>query len=180
MSVYTTCYGMKIDDVERICTIPFTHFCIHLPDADGDMLLHPDENYCKVLQAVMRLIPQHNFVVYGRLHPSVRAALGHDVMDSTGGLISRAGNLPERKVAFKTGPLQCPACGPELNHNVLMPNGDVALCCMDYGLDHVLGNLTRQSYESLFEGDTYKHVMRGLLDPSLDTKCRYCEISTPA
>jgi len=25
--------------------------------------------------------------------------------------------------------------------NVLLPNGDVVLCCMDYGLDHILGNL---------------------------------------
>lgn len=180
LAVYTTCYGMTLDDVERIRLIPFIHFCIHLPDANGDMLLHPDENYCKVLQDCIRLIPQHNFVVYGALHPKVRDAIGRDVPDSSRGLISRAGNLPERKTTYKSGKLRCPACGPALNHNVLMPNGDVALCCMDYGLDHVLGNLTRQSYESLFEGEPYAHVMRGLLDETLDTKCRYCEISSPA
>ena len=32
-------------------------------------------------------------------------------------------------------------CVEKLYHNVLLPNGDVSLCCMDYNLDEILGNL---------------------------------------
>ena len=38
-----------------------------------------------------------------------------------------------------------------MNHNVLLPNGDVVLCCMDFGMQHVLGNLKRQSYEEILK-----------------------------
>ena len=31
----------------------------------------------------------------------------------------------------------------------LLPNGDVSLCCMDYGLDNIIGNLDQQSYEDV-------------------------------
>jgi hypothetical protein len=31
----------------------------------------------------------------------------------------------------------------------MLPNGDVSLCCMDYGLENILGNLFTQSYEEI-------------------------------
>jgi len=36
---------------------------------------------------------------------------------------------------------------------VLLPNGDVSLCCMDYGLDHIIGNLHKQTYEDVIPQD---------------------------
>lgn len=179
VGVYTTCSGMSVADAQRLQDLSFLHFCIHLPDADGQMKLKVTEDYLKAVQTCMA-IPNHNLVVYGRLHPEVRQAIGRDLPDSSAALISRAGNVPRLTIQRKEGKLKCSVCGPRLNHNVLLPNGDVTLCCMDYGLDHILGNLSRQSYESLFEGDAYLTVMRGLSDESVDTRCRHCEVSAPA
>jgi hypothetical protein len=40
-------------------------------------------------------------------------------------------------------------CIEDLYHNVVLPNGDVSLCCMDYGLKHILGNIYEQEYEDI-------------------------------
>jgi hypothetical protein len=40
-------------------------------------------------------------------------------------------------------------CLEKMYHNVMLPNGDVSLCCMDYGLKHILGNLYEQDYEEI-------------------------------
>ena len=45
----------------------------------------------------------------------------------------------EGGVGRKTGRIICKT--NSLNYNVLIPNGDVQLCCMDYGLDAKIGNL---------------------------------------
>ena len=55
-------------------------------------------------------------------------------------------------------------CLRELNENVLLPNADVILCCMDFKLKHVLGNLLDSDYTSLFQGEGFSKVKNGLKD----------------
>ena len=52
------------------------------------------------------------------------------------------------RMEHKDGPRTC-GCVENLYHNVLLPNGDVSLCCMDYGLDNIIGNLNTQPYEDV-------------------------------
>jgi hypothetical protein len=40
-------------------------------------------------------------------------------------------------------------CIETLYHNVLLPDGRVSLCCMDYGLEQILGNLFEQEYDDI-------------------------------
>jgi hypothetical protein len=58
--------------------------------------------------------------------------------------------------------------------NVLLPNGDVVLCCNDYGMQHVLGNLLTDTYESLFRGKEFRKVVAGMKDDKSEILCRYC------
>jgi hypothetical protein len=32
-------------------------------------------------------------------------------------------------------------CDNRLESNILLPNGDLLICCMDYGMEYVFGNL---------------------------------------
>ncbi len=179
ISVFTTGYGLRPTDIDRIAHISFRHFCVHLPDANGDMNLKPTEEYLNTLRAC-RQIPNMTQMVIGPLHPAVEAVTG-PVADGSASLISRASNLPDRAVPRKSGKLRCSACGPKVDHNVLLPNGDVVLCCMTYDLKHVLGNLVMYTYDDLFRSDEYLRIMRGLDgDESIDIACRNCEISVPA
>lgn len=178
VGVYSTLSGLQPEHVDSLSTVPFLHFCIHLPDSDGRMKLQITPDYLRTLELCAKHIPNRNFVVYGKLHPDVKAIVG-DIPDSTPGLISRASNLPTLAIKPKTGRLKCSACGPNLDHNVLLPNGDVALCCMDYGLDHIIGNLVTMDYTELFRTKAYLDTMRALEDETIPSRCRQCEISVP-
>lgn len=177
LSVFTTGYGVSLDDIQQVMPIRFRHFCLHLPDADGAMNLQPDKKYLDVIRAIRTLIPSSTAMVIGRLHQDLIPIVGN-LPDGTNSLFSRAGNLDHLAIPKKTGKLRCSSCGPAINHNVLLPNGDVALCCMTYDLKHILGNLLTMEYEDLFQGDEYKKIQRGLDgDESIDIACRQCEVS---
>lgn len=174
IGVYTTTSGMKYQDVIMIHDIPFLYFTLHLPDADGLMKIHVDEKYLKILSKVIEVI-DCQFMVIGKLHPLVEEITG-PVEDHSKGLLSRAGNIKTLAINKKSGPLQCSACGPKIDHNVVLPSGEVLLCCMDYSQEHVIGNLLEQSYESLFQSPEYLRVMEGLKTDS-NIICRKCELS---
>lgn len=62
-----------------------------------------------------------------------------------------------------------------LNHNVLLPDGTVVLCCNDFGMKHVLGNLLKEDYDSIISSEQMRLVKRGMnLDESLSILCRKC------
>ncbi len=177
VAVFTTCVGMTLEDVERIQHVPMRIFCIHLPDDAGQMHMTVDQNYIEVVKACMAKIPTTTLMCVGRLHRAVEAGIGKMVGDGTKSLISRAGNLQQRAIPRKSGKLKRLPC---MDHNVLLPNGDVVLCCMDYSLKEKLGSLLETPYEKLFEGEGFQRILRGLEDDSIDIICRNCEIAEKA
>lgn len=67
--------------------------------------------------------------------------------------LSRAGNLyPEIRRD------ECGVCSRSSLHttNVMLPNGDVVLCCHDYALKHKLGNLFETNFNDLHRQDDYE------------------------
>ncbi len=176
VGVYTTCSGMVLEDIYAIRHIPFIHFCLHLPDADGIMKFNVTPEYLEVLKLCMT-IPGRNFTCIGHVHPEVDRITG-PVPDSSNTLISRAGNLKTLAITPKKGRLKCSAMSERLDHNILLPNGEVLLCCMDYAQQHVLGNLLTDSYESLFDNPEWHRIKKGLDDETSNILCRTCEIAT--
>jgi hypothetical protein len=98
--------------------------------------------------------------------------------------ISRAGNLSNEDEKFegkqifsrKSGSIICSAA-PLLNHNVLLPNGDIVLCCMDYSIKHIVGNLLKDTYEQLFKSISLKNIFQEMSkdDGTDNLLCRSCE-----
>ena len=98
--------------------------------------------------------------------------------------ISRAGNLANENEKFegkqisvrKNGPIVCSAA-KFLNHNVLLPNGDIVLCCMDYSIKHTIGNLLNDDYEKLFKSPAINNVIQQMNndDGTDNLLCRNCE-----
>lgn len=176
VSVFTTTVGMTLATAAQLCGLPFRLFCVHLPDRDGRMRLTVGDHYLTVLRAVLTAVPGHDLTVIGPLHPNVREVVGRDVPDASPGLCSRAGLV--FPVPRKTGRLRCTACGPDLDHNVLLPDGTVVLCCMQYDLRHTLGNLGTDTYASLFHGPGHALVRQGLAgDETVALSCRTCELA---
>jgi hypothetical protein len=171
-AIFTTLYGMTVEDAEKITGELLPKFqelvdivCLHLPDANKNMQgFKPSRTYRQVLKSFSAMIGSKQFAVQkfsamtmdgsGRVHPQLQ-----DLVPALGRWNghSRAGSLSESQMA-KSGaipPTQrqtsvvC-ASTPFYDHNVVLPNGDVLLCGMDYGRKHILGNLLTSDYYDLF------------------------------
>lgn len=156
VSVFTTGVGMSLNDLEQIWDLPFTGvqggFVLHLPDVEG-YFSHHSSKYADLLSAIKRKkIKNFRTVTMGTLSPTLREMFPDTIRQT---MYSRAGNLKMDglvQIGTKEVPTTC-GCQERLYHGVLLPNGDMSLCCMDYGLDHVLGNLYEQSYEEIVPVD---------------------------
>ena len=168
VAAFTTGIGMKISDLQRIKHIPFSDgpnggFVFHLPDNEL-FAKHPITNqYIEVVEylgSIRNEIKNFYIMSMGSVHESV-SHIFNNINPSE--MWSRAGNLihesilkPEllnlkdnyKSIYHGKGEMTC-NCEERLYHNVLLPNGDVSLCCMDYGLDHILGNLLQQEYDQV-------------------------------
>jgi len=172
IAVYTTGVGMHPEDVDRLTKIPYYWdatngvggFCLHLPDAEG-VGRHPiTPLYIKTLERIAELreqIPRFSCMSMGRqIHPTVAHLFPKFWYPE---FFGRAGNLTRelklkpdlakfqhvyKDTPVSNTPRTC-GCIEHLYHNVLLPNGDVSLCCMDYGQDHIIGNLFEQDFDDI-------------------------------
>lgn len=175
--IYTTLVGMEMADIERLAAIPFKHFEVHLPDAGYLTQIAVNEEYLQKLQKIVASgISGLTFMTIGNLHPQVKEVVDCQVNEHE--VISRAGNLKEYPgmdaLERLSGIIYCDSCGSDFNHNVLLPNGDVIVCCMDYGMQYVIGNLAHTCYDDLFQSGTIREMQEKLIDDRKDLLCRYC------
>jgi hypothetical protein len=185
MLIFTTAIGMTLSDIEQIKDIPFGAFVIHLPDDDHSTSIKVDDQYLSMLEELHKAeINNLSFLLNVNpnklvdVHPQAK-----EFMEAKGipltieKLITRANNIEIEGVetaGYIKGKLEW--C-PRLHVNILLPNGEIALCCMDWSLEHILGNLLTSSYESLFESDQFKKVIAGLTDESIEILCRNCDFA---
>lgn len=174
ISVSTTLVGMELSDVDLMAPISFKDFAVHLPSHEGYEIINIDENYLQLLKKILKSKIGIGLHIHGKaVHPAL-TSLSTMIKQQT--LSSRGGNaeIPNRvPMSRRRGVLVC----NRLHNNVLLPNGNVVLCCMDYGMRHILGNLISTDYDSLFFQKEFMKVRRGLKDESLDILCRYCDIA---
>jgi radical SAM protein with 4Fe4S-binding SPASM domain len=180
VTVFTTTEGITQSDLDRIKDIEFEYFIVHLPDNEGRMNIDPDEEFFRIMDFLIEHIPNISFLLTrGKgwnedLHPKVKAyfkrkkkfVFQHHVH-------LRAGNVEVEGINLRRVKGKMREC-PRLKVNVLLPNGDVTLCCMDFGQKHVIGNLFQDSFEDLSKSDEYLKVMAGHEDESIDSLCRTC------
>ena len=179
-SVFTTTVGLKIKDIELLKNINFDQFVVHLPGNKSKEKITVDENYFEIMDKIIENINNAIFLfpkdpwLYEDVHPRVKKYFKEkdipiwNLLKHTRCKNVEIEGLKNKKI--KGSLLYCPI----LNGNVLLPNGDVALCCMDFGLKHILGNLLLSDYNSIIDSDEYKRVIKGLKDDSIDILCRYC------
>lgn len=162
VALYTTLVGMN-DANEVIGLLNLWRpqvevVVIHLPDRLGNMRgFKSTPRYRQALKLFVELgragkVREFRLMSMGApvdpLHP-IDQILDWEGCDRAGSL-ERA-NIEEQAVvdAMHPTPVGC-SYTPFYDQNVLLPNGDVVLCCMDYGLKHVIGNLLTGDYASLF------------------------------
>lgn len=183
-TLFTTLVNMKESDFEKIKDIPFKIVCLHTPDAHGYATIPITDNYLKLLKDVVNTKNGQgdSFVTTANCQSTPHP----DILPITSGklkiyceLSDRAGTITddvEGKIEHfqKTGRIWCDR-SDALNHNILLPDGTVVLCCNDFGLKHVIGNMLTGSYDDLMKSETMRQIKRALmLNGSTPVICRNC------
>lgn len=194
VAIYTTLYNWTIETATQVLELfnqyqsQIEVFSIHFPDEYGNMRgwKYSDEwvdVFRLVTTEVQRLgikLEAMTMSDHGKIHPDLQHLgiqlyqwFGHD----------RAGSLnkeqvKEQPVNFITRHEKPVQCSKTINYDqhVLLPNGDIVLCCMDYNLKHILGNLVTDSYEDLFTGPGMIRLLRENSKScySADSLCKSC------
>lgn len=188
ISIFTTLQGMSEDDCDRIINLykfysrQFKQIWIHLPDALGNMIgWKSTETYHRVLDRIVKSIPTNLMTMdnKSRVDPGIKMLISPKWWY----LHTRANNLNVERIKnqeFFDPPkyefiVECTR-DKDYTSNVLLPNGDLTLCCMDYGLKHVIGNILTQTYDEILNGKPLQKIkeLNNQLGFSTETLCKSC------
>lgn len=174
--IYTTGVGMELKDIDTFKKIPFNKFVVHLPDADRNAIIPVTKNHKELLLKIKKSKIQNcSYMTMGTVHPELQEEFGSSVVSPK--MISKAGNLKKFKKLNHKGPIMCNS-EFGLQHSMLLPNGDVQLCCMDNAVQYKIGNLLTQSYNSLYTGAQFRLIEKQLKNEKQgDVLCRHCEMA---
>jgi Iron-sulfur cluster-binding domain len=147
ISVFTTLVGMEEHNIDELEKIIFKEFWVHLPSKKNKENIKIDSKYLSMIKKIAR----SKINVMYRVHDNRIAKEIEEIINSKIQYIknsTRAGNLKIKYLQNLPVENGIIACKRGLKQNVLLPNGDVILCCMDYGIKHKLGNLIKNDYFS--------------------------------
>ena len=179
--VYTTLVGLDEAGIGRLKKMPVFRYVVHLPSAVLKENFFADEAYVRVLKYLDKTLDpaRVEYMALQEAAPAAKAALEkpiretkREAMSDFGGNVT-LGYIPHRSLS---GKIYCN--NDRLYWNVLYPNGDVSLCCEDFGLKHIIGNLLTDQYDDLHRSDEFNRVIRGMSDDTVSILCRKCEYAT--
>jgi hypothetical protein len=204
IAIYTTLVGANPESVNILSrslkASRFKMVVIHLPDDSGKMSgfkLTP--NYLNAINilAPMRRVSMMTMSPNAKILPSLQEQLlllpnSNQIMRKlpTNPFVGlrRAGSLntdkiDEKYLFAKTEWENAISCRitPFYDHNVVLPDGRVLLCCMDYAMKHVIGNLLESDYVEIFESKEMGVVRSSNMSIESAIKrrsiCTYCDIA---
>lgn len=178
----TTLAGMCKVDMERLAAIPFVKFVVHLPDDKKLTKIKVDDQYLQVLDVLLHSGIKNLFWKFHNTTPDIhiipdvyQLLLKNKARIMYSGINHRAGTVETELPYYVVNKDKILGNCQDFHHNILLPNGDVALCHMDWSLKHILGNLVSTNYNELYKGDSFIKVITGLKNIHSDILCRSCE-----
>jgi organic radical activating enzyme len=201
--LYSTLMGVSNSNAHRLRELlnekKINYMVVHLPDSHGNMpgfkisdeyllnlkiLLESDAVSCMTMSKTNEILPSINKFIKDNCVRAVYKKLPKNSFGRgflgwrRGGALDTAGLnesylLPSVKWSK---PISC-ASTPFYNANVVMPNGNVHLCCMDYSGRHILGNLLLDPYEKLFTSTEMMKIISINRESNYSDEviCRKCE-----
>jgi radical SAM protein with 4Fe4S-binding SPASM domain len=201
VAIYTTLYGIKpleaplLIDLLKKYKHKLSALVIHTQDKNNNMKgLKFTPQWVDVANQFIDLF-NSNEIPFMRFMTMDENGEPHEFLSELRGLIpkfnaiTRAGSLPLEQIQdqninitpLRKDRIKCGATD-HYDHNILLPNGDVLLCCMDYGKKHIIGNLLSDNYADLF----YSNPLNDLRAENMNFKdpkcsiCRVCHVAVPA
>lgn len=190
VAIFSTLYGLKQSEVGMVVSLLEQYndqvevVCLHLPDNNGNMKgwKYSDEwrevfmtvARAKVKCGVGAMTMDKNGSVHEKIRDFARATFGFDGHSRADSLnLDQIKGQPIKLPPRHTSPLTCYST-PFYDRPVLLPNGDLALCCMDYNLKHIVGNLYKQEYYEIFQNKEFLDLVALNEQPGF-SKCSICK-----
>ena len=188
VSLFTTLVGMDKGIWDKLKDVPFRKVVLHLPDEKQYANIPMTDEYFELLRKMVasKKPDGSNFIdlvnSQAEIHPKVMEIISGKVLVWSGDLIDRAGNLEvegARSAVVEEGPIYCKTAA-HVDHNILLPDGSLVLCCMDMGMKHVIGNLLEESYEDIMHGKIIKDIRKKMAEGNLNSLlCKTCTNAVP-
>jgi MoaA/NifB/PqqE/SkfB family radical SAM enzyme len=152
ITLYTTLWGIRKEDLEILKDIKFNKVCLHLPD--GQIMKEPcTDSYRDLFFEFTQTVRNIEYM-------SMNAAF---ISNNRENVVR--GNLP------KPRPYGWCSRFHEILAPTILPNGEAVLCCNDFALRNPVGNLLNESFESIKK--------RLLANEGKFFECQYCSWNQP-
>jgi radical SAM protein with 4Fe4S-binding SPASM domain len=166
--LYSTLVGLTEQGAEILRDYKPTFTRIHI--ADQNAMRVEDSKWIAFHDLFLTTGIQGSYMAMGHVTDTIKNYLdSKNISYEIPSMLSRGGNL-DMGSHYIEGNLVCAA--DRWHQNVILPNGDVYACCMDYGLTMPVGNLLTESYSAVWQkAENY----RNNTNPPEDSICRKCE-----
>lgn len=143
IGIYTTTIGMTTETIYRLSKIKIDPFIIHVPDIFQKIDFKEWLNNVKKMDEY-EIDFSFITVGYEKKPDNIDEYLSKTNREiEHQEIISRAGNYYD--VESKKHDVNC----NRKVQNVLLPDGRIVMCCMDYSLDYIIGDLNKQYYHQI-------------------------------
>ncbi len=167
--LYTTLEGATDKDIETIVNLPLQFVGLHIADKKKYAHITVSDQYYDFVETLLNARKQNGttFVddVTAQAEPDEKImGLCKGKFEIITSVQDRAGNLDgdeveKRDYRLTNEKFTCCYCGPEINNHVVMPDGTLVLCQMDYGMKYVMGNLLENTFDELRQGEVMRNVL---------------------
>lgn len=189
VSLYTTLVGLTLKQAEKVSKLNISNVVIHVADSKNYANINVNDEYLEVLKYLISAKKADGSPFVNMLnaqttpHERVMQISG-DKYEILTDMTDRAGNLQEDNLIsnkIDKGKIECWNIGKDYVNCILLPNGQILLCCMDFGMKHILGNIFEENFEEILNGGELKRVRQGMAgDESIDILCRACSYARQA
>jgi len=203
-SISTTLKGTK-NSVEWFVNHAhmFSQITLHLPDSDGLMKCKVDQSYISNFESILSNpntpLDKIDFFLIGEsFEKNIEKIISKYIKDrvidkkmvikakvlntrNSSVTLDSSGlkNVEFRSKVKKTKSEEFYCAYRRLNQGVLLPNGEVALCCQDYKLEYILGDVKKQNLDNLYQKIQDSKVEREHFISGSFYPCTKCEHYRP-
>ncbi len=165
-SLNTTLYSADSETIDKIVSLGIP-VRIHLTDSKLEV---PHDVYREFASKYKGSLQFDCFTSEGanKLPPEF-SSTKHDIQ-------SRGDNLDISHRVIN-GPVRC--ASNRQYSNVVLPNGDVSVCCSDFGLKHIMGNLLVQKLIDIHRSQEMNNFNRKMLEGDASFICNNCVYASP-
>jgi radical SAM protein with 4Fe4S-binding SPASM domain len=171
VTLFSTLAGASHNDLNSLSELAISRIYVHLLDhaAQRDKL-----------EFFIERCQEHNrdfaFIYFNEDGRKLAAAFQDQVNCEQWTAHSRAGLL-EINRQYVPGLIRC--CEQREFCSVVLPNGDVHICCMDFALQHRIGNLLESPLSEIHHSDAAR-AFRATMASTRDGICNHCIYAVPA